>query len=143
MRFHNTAATPEECETLVQMMVDAYPKKISITSMSAGLHAGRPKVENALSTLVAQGRVKGSVLNVCSTLYTLTLDEADKQGIKRENPVRSSTEPLYSRPTYSPKPMNPSRHDATEAMAIMSRRGDVHVPHRGPIGIASHVRGGA
>lgn len=44
---------------------------------------------------------------------------------------------------YTPPKMAPARPDATEAMAIMSRRGDVHVAHRGPIGIASHVRGGA
>lgn len=128
---------------VIELLTEVYPKTLSVTTLMKDIHHRRPLVENALTGLVAAGRVTPHRINVTSCVYRLSESEALAQGFAKENPVKSRTDALYSRPTYTPKAMNPSRHDAAEAMAILSRRGDVHVAHRGPIGIASHVRGGA
>lgn len=129
-------------DKVIELLTAVYPKTLSVTTLMKDIHHRRQLVENALLSLVASGRVTPHRINVTSSVYRLSESEALAQGFAKENPVKSRTDRLDARPIYSPKAMKPSRHDATEAMAIMSRRGDVHVPHRGPIGIASHVRGG-
>lgn len=127
---------------VIELLTAVYPKTLSVTTLMKDIHHRRQVVENALLSLVASGRVTPHRINVTSSVYRLSESEALAQGFAKENPVRSSTEPLYSRPTYSPKAMNPSRHDATEAMAIMSRRGDSLVPFIPPLHMGSNITGG-
>jgi hypothetical protein len=130
-------------ETVIQVLAEVYPKTLSMTSLQGKLHSGRPRIESALMTLVAQGRVAAATFNTVATVYRLSQDEAEQHGFKRENPVRNTMEPVYSRPTFRPPSMSPVRPDAEQAMQIMSRRGDSFVPFMPPMGIASSVRGGA
>lgn len=130
-------------EQVIAALAETYPKNLAMTTLQKRLHAGRPRIESGLLTLVAQGRVIASTFNTVATVYRLSEDEAVNHGFKRENPVRNSYELLTTRPAYQPPRMAPARHDAEQAMQIMSRRGDSFVPFQPPMGIASSVRGGA
>lgn len=129
-------------EAVIQVLAEAYPKTLSMTTLQGKLHAGRPRIESGLMVLSAQGRIVSSTINTVATVYRLTEDEAEKHGFKRENPVRNNLEPVYSRPSYKPPSMAPARHDAEQAMQVMSRRGDAFVPFQPPIHMGSNIPGG-
>lgn len=129
-------------EAVIQVLAEAYPKTLSMTTLQGKLHSGRPRIESALMTLVAQGRVKTASFNTVATVYRLSEDEAVQHGFKRENPVRNSHELLTTRPAYTPPRMGYMRPEAEQAAQIMSRRGDDLVPFRPPIHMGSNIAGG-
>ena len=129
-------------ETVIQVLAEAYPKTLSMTTLQGKLHSGRPRIESALFTLIAQGRVKTASFNTVATVYRLSEDEAVQHGFKRENPVKSRTHDVYKLEPLKFKPMQPVRPDAEDAMQIMSRRGDSLVPFAPPIHMGSNIAGG-
>lgn len=128
---------------VIELLTAVYPKTLSVTTLMKDLHHHRPFVDNALSALMTAGRVTAHRINVTSCVYRLSESEALAQGFAKENPVKGRDDRLDARPIYTPKPMQPVRPEAQQAVQIMSRRGDSFVPFQPPMGIASSVRGGA
>lgn len=130
-----------EQAAILNALKSEWPKPLSITRMIAITGLPIRFIENGTKALMCAGRINAIPQSYfCG--YVLTRDEAEAQGIDLREPVRSSTEPVYSRPTYKPPSMAPARHDAQQAMQVMSRRGESLVPFALPIHMGSNIAGG-
>lgn len=129
-------------ETILAYLATCWPEGASLAKILKNSGAkGRP-AENAASALVTSGRVTSSLHSYYSILR-LTHDEAEAQGCDMRPKVPGRTDRLDARPLYVPKPMQPARYDAEQAMQVMSRDGDKRLPFARPISMVSTVRGGA
>lgn len=128
-------------DQILQLLKDSWPEGCSITKMVNTTKLRRSDAENETQALVTSGRVSVSLHSYYAT-YRLTHEEAVKQGIDMTPTVKGRTDQVYSRPSYKPTSMAPARHDAEQAMQVMSRRGDAFVPFQPPIHMGSNIAGG-
>ena len=130
-----------EQQTILNFLASIWPESASATRIFAKAGTKGRAAERAIQDLNNAGRIEVKPHAYFSG-YRLTHAEAVAQGVDMTPTVKGRSDHVYSRPSYKPPSMAPARHDAEEAMQIMSRRGESFVPFAPPIHMGSQIPGG-
>lgn len=130
-----------EQQTIINFLASIWPESASAARIFAKTGTKGKAAHKAIENLENAKRIEVKPHAYFSG-YRLTYAETVAQGVDMTPAVKGRTEPVYSFETYTPPSMKPARHDAEQAMQIMSRRGENFVPFMPPIHMGSNIPAG-